>query len=380
MRPTRKVLVIGIGALVSFCTVGEPAFATEQHLSNSVTIAQNQIVQDDLLAAGSDVQVLGRVNGDVTVAGANVEVSGPVKGDVLATGATINISSPVGDDVRAAGGTVTVKGTVKDNVLLAGGTVVLAPGAYVGRDAHLGGGTVDIQGHIQRNLVLAATDGRLAGEVGGSVEAHTQTLTLLPGAVVRGDLKVYGPNPPVVSSGARVFGHIDYQRAEAETQTASTNWTGWLTGWLFQFLALMALGIVVVPFSKVWVDRVSDTLTRQIGLSVLLGAVALIFVPIFSVMLLFTLIGIPLAIVLLAVFTVALLLSGVFVAYRLGSWLLGKAVPLLQFTLGALIVAFLAALPWIGGLVVLAVLTVGIGALVVERYQFTQQLRSQGLT
>lgn len=52
----------------------------------------------------------------------------------------------------------------------------------------------------------------------------------------------------------------------------------------------------------------------------------------------------------------------------------------MKFMLGALIVAFLAALSWISGFIVLAMLTVGIGALVVERHQFIQRLRAQSLT
>jgi len=67
MQLTRNLIMMGIGALVSFCSLGRPAYATEQHFSNNVTIAQDRVVQDDLLVAGSDVQALGRVNGDVTV-------------------------------------------------------------------------------------------------------------------------------------------------------------------------------------------------------------------------------------------------------------------------------------------------------------------------
>src|SRR2546421_8721481 len=99
--------------------------------------------------------------------------------------------------------------------MLAGGTVTLTSAARVGRDASIAGGKLDLRGPIGRNLRLAASEARLASEVHGSVTAHAERLSLLPGAVVRGNLVVYGPNAPQISPEARVLGRVDYHPTSA---------------------------------------------------------------------------------------------------------------------------------------------------------------------
>ena len=79
-----------------------------------------------------------------------------------------------------------------------------------------------------------------------------------------------------------------------------------------------------------------------------------------------TIVGIPLALVLFAIFALIVLLSCVFVAYRLGAWTLRRpsaSRPYINLAVGALLIAALVSLPWVGWLVAPVVLPMGIGAL-----------------
>jgi hypothetical protein len=101
-------------------------------------------------------------------------------------------------------------------------------------------------------------------------------------------------------------------------------------------------------------------------------------------LLLVIVIGIPLALILLALFVVALLLSGVFVSYLVGGWLLDwlkrpQSTPYMRMAVGAVAVAICMSLPWIGWLVQLLVLLVGFGAIVLDQRDFALRLRAQGL-
>jgi hypothetical protein len=60
-------------------------------------------VDDDILAAGREIQIESRVNGDVTAAGRGVVISGPVKQDIWAAGQDVVVNASVGDDLRAQG-------------------------------------------------------------------------------------------------------------------------------------------------------------------------------------------------------------------------------------------------------------------------------------
>ena len=96
--------------------------------------------------------------------------------------------------------------------MLAGSDVKLLPGAVVEHNAKIAGGVVFVQGRIGRNLKLAAGEAQIASEIGGSVNARAESLKLLPGAVVRGDLVVYGPKEPEISPQAQVMGRVEYHK------------------------------------------------------------------------------------------------------------------------------------------------------------------------
>jgi hypothetical protein len=372
-----RIVAVAVGSLVSLCLIVGIAQATER-ISGNTAVADAQVIDDDLLIGGNNVQVKTKVNGDVVAAGANVFVSGPVRDDVTAAGATVTVSAPVGDDLRAAGGTVTISNQVAHNAMLTGGTVVLEKGAKIGRDASIAAGSVEIQSPVTRNLAISAGEARLASEVGGSVEVRADRLLLQPGAVIKGDMVVYSPTAPEIAPGAKVLGQMDYRPIEA-TQGQSPV-AGWFGNWLYRFLAFLLLALTLVAIGSRWIERVTDTMTRRLAPCFLTGFFSAVLIPVACLALLLTLVGIPLSVLLFTLYTVALLLSGVFVSYPLGGWLLRRMgrtepSPYGQMTLGVLAVSFLTTLPFLGWVFQLFVVTVGFGAVLIERWTSLPPMR-----
>ncbi|HKQ76875.1 MAG TPA: hypothetical protein VJ810_24480 [Blastocatellia bacterium] len=218
-----------------------------------------------------------------------------------------------------------------------------------------------------------------ASEVGGSAQVRSGSLKVLPGAVIRGDLIAYGPTPPEISPGAQVLGRVEYH-----PEGASGGWSlaPWLWQWLFMFLALLILGAAIIALSSWWTRRVAEKMARQPGYAMLAGLAGLILIPLICVLLAITVIGVPLAIVLFALYCAALLLSGVFVSYLVGGWLLRRLKRpetslYVRLAVGALVVAFFALLPWIGWVVQALVLMIGLGALLLERRDSWQRLPAE---
>jgi len=73
------------------------------------------------------------------------------------------------------------------------------------------------------------------------------------------------------------------------------------------------------------VGRVTDVMVKRPGGSIGWGLVVAIVTPIVALLLMFTVIGIPLALLILAVWLLALLVSGVFAGIAFGHWLLDRA-------------------------------------------------------
>jgi hypothetical protein len=369
------IAIVVLGAL-SFSFWTSVIRPTRAAGAGDVTVAPGSDVSGDLITAGRNVNVQTEIEGDLAVAGANVNVAAPIHGYLMAAGSDVNINGAVGNDLWAAGANVNVNATVADNARLAGGSVRLQPQARIGRDAYLAGNSVEAHGKVERNLSVGATEARIASEVGGSAEVRSRSLKLLPGAVIHGDLIAYGPTPPEISPGAQVLGRVEYHK-----EGAGGGWgpMSWLWQWLFMFLALLILGAATLALSSWWTRRIAEKMARQPGYAMLAGLAGLILIPLICVLLAITVIGIPLAIVLFALYCVALLLSGVFVSYLVGGWLLGRlkrpeTSPYARLAVGALVVAFFASLPWIGWVVQLLVLMIGLGALLLERRDSWQRL------
>lgn len=334
-----------------------------------VTIAQAEAIDGDLVTTGRNVKVQTRIDGDLAVAGDAVTLSAPVDGYVLAAGSEVVVDAAVRNDLWAAGRQVTLAAPVADSVRLAGASVVIEPQASVGGDALLAGRSVEVRAPIEGDLKLSAAQALLASEVGGTVHARSGSLKLLPGAVVHGDLVAWGPKPPDIAPGAQVQGKVDYHAPSGDT-----GWSplGWLWLWLYGFLALLALGTVVLAPSPQWSTRVAERIRDRFGASLLSGAIALLVVPWLTLLLAATIVGLPLAVVVFAASVVVLLLSGVFVALRLGGWLMARfgrpaASRYARLAVGALLLSFIAALPWIGWIAWLLVPLLGVGALLLER-------------
>jgi hypothetical protein len=218
-------------------------------------------------------------------------------------------------------------------------------------------------------LKVAAAKLELASEVGGSVHAIAGQVTLLPDAIIRGDLMVTSPKAPDISPEAQVLGRVVHHAAETEERST---WADWLINWLAIFSALMVLGAATVAFTSLWPNRITEkTRSRPLG-ALLQGIIGFVVIPLICVLLTMTVIGIPLAMVLLAFYFAGLLLSGVVVALPIGDWLLARfrraeASWYVRLAAGALLLGFFVSLPWIGWAIGLLVMMIGFGALLVER-------------
>jgi cytoskeletal protein CcmA (bactofilin family) len=323
------------------------------------------VISDDLMTAGETVQVNANVKGDVAAAGADVTIAGAIDGYLLGAGRRVRIDGPIGNDLWAAGETVDVDSTIGNNAIVAGRIVRLRPGAVVGEDARLAGDDVTVEGRIERNLRVGAAAVHIRGPVGGTVHASADRVRIEPGAVIGGDLIVRSPRAPEVSPGAQVSGQIRYE------ETRRRSWAPWPLVWLVTFAALVVLGVTATTIAPLRVRRVVDVLRSRPGRSLLIGVLTLVLVPVAIAALAVTIVGIPLAAVLLALYVLFLTLSGAFVSQGVGRWLLERAhrtqaSPWVQVLLGALVVSLAISVPMVGWAIALAVIVAGMGAFVLE--------------
>jgi hypothetical protein len=352
-------------ALMVFCLTitAAPAHAFESRAGSSINVSEP--VSDDLYAAGGTVEVTAEVDGDVVATGGTILLSGRTNGGILAAGGTVRIGGTVGRSVRAAAGTLTVDGRVGSDAVIAGGNVDVVSQANIGRDLVAAGGNVEVAGGIGRNAILSGGNVTIGGTVQGNVEVQAGRLVVLPAARIAGSLRNNGDARVDIQQGAQISGGV--QRTAAMRRRGSMG--SGLGGRIVELLWLLVVGFVLIALAPGAVWRVSARVGRQFWLNLLTGFILLVCVPVAAILMLITIVGIPLAVLVMALYLATLYLGQVAVAGWAGARIFsglqrgGARSPYLAYAIGAIILVVLFALPFLGPIARLVALLVGFGAL-----------------
>ncbi len=271
----------------------------------------------NLYVGGGSVIVSKDILGDLFSAGGSVNIAGSVEDDLFAVGGNITVSSPVNGDARIAGGNVIINAPIAGDLLVAGGTVSLGANASVGGDLWVAGGVVNITSPVTGNLKVAGGEIYINSSVGGMVDAQVdEKLTFGPQAVVLGAISYCGVKDPVIESGAQV-GTIT--KVERPAGYRNNNGGNMFIGFSFmKTLMLLVAGLVLLWLMRARVNHVVLSVKEKFWHNVGMGFVAMVVIPILSIMLMVTFVGSILGIILLFWYIFALMLCAVFSMMTLG--------------------------------------------------------------
>jgi cytoskeletal protein CcmA (bactofilin family) len=334
-----------------------------------------EVTQDapgDLVAAGGTVRVRASVAQTAILAGGNVAIDGPVGGDVIAAGGDVALRGRTRDDARLAGGNVLIAGRVDDDAIAAGGKVRVDRDAIVGGRAWLAGGEIAVGGTIGRELRASGGKVLVDGTVRGDVNVAADSLEIGPLARIEGNVVHRGPREARIDPGARIAGGVEFRRTEAPGAAARVIAA---VAAILLVVALFVTGVAMILLFPRFTPAAARTIETDPWRSLGIGAVALLGTPAAVLALLVTAIGIPLGLVLLAGYFVAILLGYLVAALFLGALGVRRLGHRPSPSRGALVVGLLAALvvlgilqlvPFLGCLVSLAASVFGLGALLLR--------------
>ncbi|HEY8787020.1 MAG TPA: polymer-forming cytoskeletal protein [Candidatus Limnocylindria bacterium] len=334
-----------------------------------VTIGTTETIEDDLYAFGGNIAINGTIHGDLIAAGNNISVDGTVTGDVIAAGQSVVIRGQVGGSVRAAGGTIVLDGKVTNDLLAGGNELTILSNGRVGRDAIIAATNATISGQIGRDLQAGSTNVKIDGGVGGNVLATVDKLQLTDRATIGGNLKYTSKNDAQIANASSVKGSIERQTPANDRAPLVTGPAALVIEWLKGLIGLLILGILVVFFFPGFSRRAGEALVRSPWLTLGIGALVLIGLPILSI--LFFAVGALIGgwwigFVVLAMFGVVLALGIPVAAVGVGGALLRIAhrpVPVwLALIIGLIVLLLVALIPILGGLVIFCALLFGMGA------------------
>ena len=328
------------------------------------------------LAAGI-ARTAGPVGGDFYAVGGQVTIDHPIQGEVFAAGGRVTVAAPVDDDLHVMGGDVTIAAPVHGEVAIAAGTIAIAKDARIDGKVSLAGGNVEIAGTLERGGRIFADRIVISGQVSGGLRIVARRIEITASAKIEGPIHFTSRRAPVIAPGAQVEGPVTAMPSRAPEKTAEVRRTGEWAVPVF-YAGLWAAGILLLLVFPGFTIAAQDRVRAAPWQSLALGTALVFALPVVALLLIVTVVGIPVAFALIALYAV-LLLAGFltalfFVAERIGRLLRGGRSPGTGWRVGLLLaalvlLALVARLPMAGGLVALLVLLFGVGALGLQLYR-----------
>jgi hypothetical protein len=367
-RPWALLLALGL------VLIPLPA-AAEVTQSDLVLVREEEVVAEDLIAAGNRIQVDGRVEGDlVASAFEEVVINGVVTGDVTAVSTRVTVNGEIGGSVRVASRFLTIAGSVADDVFAAVWTVDVGAPSSIGRDLMVFGRNGNLQGSVGRDVRGRFTDLTLGAAVEGSVEITVGQLLIGPTVDVGGEIAyrsrseavVEASNPPELIHRTPLAPNIRVRALQF--LTLSLLWLFLLAGGLiathFWAERLERASLAVRKLATTWLAGFGAVISPFIVIGVL--GLLLSFTPA-SAGLPLTIVFLPFALGLAGLVVMAALAGVVPVATAIGRQLRVKASLPGGFSLGMIVLGVLFFVPVLRWLVIAAMVPLGLGSWLAPR-------------
>jgi cytoskeletal protein CcmA (bactofilin family) len=344
---------------------GAPIFGSLVTADFFVVSEDDPIVEDVYVTSRTAI-VDGTIEGDLTIFTGNLTINGEVTGNVqvFSSGTVrINEGGRIGGSLRGAALNITVSGEVASDVFASAASVVVEEEGTVGRDVMAFGGVLRVEGDVGRDIRGRTARSVIDGSVGGDIDVASQKLELGSGAVVSGDVLYRSPVEASVGPGAQVSGTVTRLPAQSNFVYSVILTLANLVG----FLGFLLAGLVALVLLRGSGSRATGAVLTKPIRSLIYGLIAVVVAPVSTVILAATLVGIPLAVLVVLIIVASFVVGPVPAIAALGNRVLGRRGGLLgAFVVGAVLWRFgIWAIPVFGGVLYIVALVWGIGAWIV---------------
>jgi cytoskeletal protein CcmA (bactofilin family) len=379
-RGTATALMLaGLCAVVA---LPQAVSASEFRRGHSVEVREGETIKGDIFLFGDRVRIDGVVDGDVYAFSQDVNVNGHVTGDVISFAHTLRIGGKVDGNIRVALNTLTVTGSVSKNALIFADNANLDPSGNIGGSITAFAGSLNLEGKLGRDILIYTKHLAVSGTVGGGIQAKGNTMSIGATGEVGGPVRFEGENAPEVSSGAKLASPVQYTKWEHKPEYRSSHYYIWRVIWT---AALILFGLVLFMLLPKF-GRETISAAEQFGAPMGLGVLVFFGVPIAAVIACITVVGIPLGILALGIWFLALCCAELVVGAVVGTWILGRGSSsweivgrmALGFVLVRIAYTFLAHVHVLGLLGALGIWMWGMGAVSLALYRRFQPVIAPG--
>ena len=364
-RQERRRLPFFGFALIGVIVAGAPIFGSLV-TSDFFVVSEDDPIIEDVYVTSRTAIVDGTIEGDLTIFTGSLTINGEVTGNVQVFSAgtvRVNEGGRIGGSLRGAAVNITISGEVGADVFASAASIVIEDEGAVGRDVIAFGGVLRVEGDVGRDVRGRTARTVVDGSVGGDIDVATQKFELGPGATVSGDLLYRSPVEASIGDGAEVSGTITRLPTQSNFVYSVILTLVNLVG----FLGFLLAGLASLMLLRASGSRATGAVLTKPIRSLLYGLIAVVVAPVAAIILAATLVGIPLAVLVVLMIVAGFVVGPVPAIAALGNRVLFRRGGLLgAFVVGAVLWRFgIWAIPVFGGVLYIVALVWGIGAWIV---------------
>lgn len=373
-RPVSRILFWTF-LLIIFLFATNALLAQIESRSGEV-LGVNDVLPDMAFFAAGDLTVTAKSTDDIFAAGGEISVDGAQADHMIIAGGEISFTDVAFRDLIAAGGDINIiSGTITDDVVIAGGDLNIASDVKIDGSGMLTGGDVTIDAAIGGELRAAAASLRVNGNVTGNAHLTGEEVVIGPNVTIGGDLRHRARKIEIAQS-AEVTGEIIV--LEPAPPPDFEKWTvkAAATIAVFALAFLLGAGVLVIAIALMLpslMSSASEMISKKPFATLGIGVLIAIAAPAVIAFLFITVLGVPLALMIGALYIAAAPIALAAFVYFLGMQgrrLVGKTAigepgvgaRLIWSAIATAVFVVIALIPFLGGIVWVIGYLIGMGA------------------
>ena len=363
--------------VLSLSVGSNTVFSALLKTGDNVELHSDCTLQSDLYMFGQQVEVYGGTTGDLVACGQYIDIDGDVGRNLYSAGQRINMSGDVSgnfigfaQDIAIEGiirggfrggcNSLIVEDTVYGDIMAGAATIEIGREAVVTGNVYAGAGRLIIRGEVLGNVIGGAETFRLSGRIGKSVKLDVENVDFAPGAVIEGRFYYKRSHPFDQDFSDVVKGDVSHvTKIDDEDEDC----------WMCLIWFLVSSLITVVIIGGLFKDRMGagyEFFSRHGWMSLLVGFVSFIVTPVIALILLATVFGIPVGLILAAIYGILLYIGWSVAAIILGKFALRTAgiknVPWFAAGIfGIIVLSFIGLIPVLGCFINFMAMLLGFG-------------------
>lgn len=330
------------------------------------SIGSDEIISDDVYKMEDEITLTKVIDGNVYIMAQDVKITESViYGNLYVMAQNIEIvSSEINGSIYAMGEKIKFSGITNDAYLL-GSEIDLSSDSYIWRNVRVAGGTVNLNGSIARN-----------------VYATVSNLSIGDNAEISGKLNYTSESEGNISENAKIS-ELQFNKQEIkEKQTEDVNAMSYVYKALgIAFKTLIVTLIIVFVVNKFKTLKRTNNVAIDFLKNTAKGALVLVIVPILSILLMISVIGLGFGFVALALYVIALYMATSIMAVEIAQRILNKSQEneikkgktILVSVLVSLVIWGISFIPVLGGIVNFIILLMGLGIIFDLIFQRTKK-------